>query len=167
MLGAEASRVSVAWADDALDYDDAVRTRLRGAGWTWGAVDGYSVVVSLMEIRQLLVTKIEAVLRPHDLSFASYEILMHLRFTQALGLPVSVLGGALQVHPTSISNCLNQLTTAGFVKTVRPAADRRVVLCSLTEAGRAQTECATASLNTLIFERIGLTDDQYTDLFGG
>ena len=155
-----------AWVDDDLDLDDAARRGLVAEGWSQAAVAGYSLVVTLMEIRQLLVTRIDALLRPHGLSFASYEILMHLRLSTEPGIPVSVVGNALQVHPTSISNCLGQLIPVGFVTTRRPPNDRRVVLCVITRDGRAKVDRVTTLLNADIFERLGLSDEQFGDLFG-
>ena len=61
------------------------------------------------------------------------------------------LGSLLQVHPTSVTSAVDRLERQGFVARERSAEDRRVVLASLTDAGREVCERATAGLNEQIF----------------
>jgi DNA-binding MarR family transcriptional regulator len=52
-------------------------------------------------------------------------------------LPVSKLGEELAVHQTSASILVSRLERRGLLKRVRSDKDRRIVLLSLTRAGRA------------------------------
>jgi hypothetical protein len=72
-------------------------------GWP-EAADGMAMVTSVVRVQQLLMEKIESVLRPLDLTFARYEILRLLSFVQSGSMPMTRLGSLLQVHPTSVTS---------------------------------------------------------------
>lgn len=137
-------------------------------GWS-EAADGMAMVTSLVRVNQLLMERIDAVLRPFELTFARYEVLRLLAFTSAGHLPMARLGSLLQVHPTSVTSAVERLVRQGHVERLRSAEDGRVVLASLTEAGRAVVEEATVALNAEVFAGPGVSPEQViqlTDLLG-
>ncbi len=134
-------------------------------GWP-GAADGMAMVTSVVRAHQLLMERIDAVLRPRDLTFARYEVLRLLSFTREAAMPMSRLGSLLQVHPTSVTNAVDRLVAQGYVDRVRGETDKRVVRAVLTDAGREAVEEATAALNVEVFEAPGLPADDVRDLTG-
>lgn len=134
-------------------------------GWP-GAADGMAMVTSVVRAHQLLMERIDAVLRPRDLTFARYEVLRLLSFTREAAMPMSRLGSLLQVHPTSVTNAVDRLVVQGYVERVRGEADKRVVRAVLTDTGREAVEEATAALNAEVFEVPGLPADDVRDLTG-
>src|SRR3954470_20092917 len=114
-------------------------------GWD-EAADGMVMVTSLVRAQQLLMERIDAVLRPLDLTFARYEVLRLLSFSSAGAMPMTRMGSLLQVHPTSVTSAVDRLEKQGYVERSRREADRRVVLATITPAGRAVVETATAGL---------------------
>ena len=127
----------------------------------WGeAADGMALVTSVVRVQQLLLERIEEVLRPLDLTFARYEVLRLLSFSTTGSMPMTRLGSLLQVHPTSVTSAVSRLERQGYAARDRPEHDRRVVLASVTDTGRAVVDKATAQLNTDVFERPGLTPEQ-------
>ena len=137
-------------------------------GWD-EAADGMVMVTSLVRVQQLLMERIDAVLRPLELTFARYEVLRLLSFSSAGAMPMTRLGSLLQVHPTSVTSAVDRLERQGFVERQRREEDRRVVLASITDAGRAVVEKATDGLNTDVFQRPGLEATalaSLTDLLG-
>lgn len=137
-------------------------------GWD-DAADGMAMVTSVVRVQQLLMERIEAVLRPLDLTFARYEVLRLLSFVQSGSMPMTRLGSLLQVHPTSVTSAVERLVKQGYVERLRRDGDRRVILASLTDAGRDVVERATVGLNTHVFEQPGLrTADvlRLTELLG-
>jgi DNA-binding MarR family transcriptional regulator len=127
-------------------------------GWA-GAADGMAMVTSLVRAQQLLMERIDGVLRPRGLTFARYEVLRLLSFAREAAMPMSRLGSLLQVHPTSVTSAVDRLVAQGFVERVRSEEDKRVVRAVLTPAGRDAVEEATAALNTEVFEAPGLPGD--------
>lgn len=134
-----------------------------GHGWS-DAADGMAMVTSLVRVQQLLLERIDAVLRPLDLTFARYEILRLLSFSQAGAMPMTRLGSLLQVHPTSVTSAVDRLEKQGYVERLRDGDDKRVVRASITDAGRAIVEKATDGLNREVFERPGLDAPRVTAL---
>lgn len=126
-----------------------------GHGWD-EAADGMTLVTSITRAHQLLVERIEETLRPHDLTFARYEILRLLAFSRRRSMPMSRLGSLLQVHATSVTSAVARLESQGLVERLRRESDRRVVLASLTPLGEQRVEAATAALNADVFTSPGL-----------
>ena len=122
------------------------------------------MVTSLVRVQQLLMERIDAVLRPLELTFARYEVLRLLSFSSAGAMPMTRLGSLLQVHPTSVTSAVDRLERQGFVERQRHDDDRRVVLAAITDAGRAVVEKATDGLNGEVFQKPGLTAAQVADL---
>ena len=122
------------------------------------------MVTSLVRVNQLLLERIEAVLRPLGLTFARYEVLRLLSFSSAGAMPMTRLGSLLQVHPTSVTSAVDRLESQGFVARGRREDDKRVVLASITPSGREVVERATEGLNSEVFEQPGLSAAELTAL---
>lgn len=132
-------------------------------GWA-GAADGMAMVTSLVRVQQLVMERIEAVLRPLDLTFARYEVLMLLSFTSAGAMSMTRLGSLLQVHPTSVTSAVDRLQKQGYVDRERSTSDGRVILASITATGREVAERATTGLNDRVFSSPGLPDGDVASL---
>jgi DNA-binding MarR family transcriptional regulator len=132
-------------------------------GWA-DAADGMAMVTSLARVQQLLMERIDAVLRPMDLTFARFEVLRLLSFSRSGSMPMTRLGSLLQVHPTSVTNAVQRLQAQGYVERLRREQDRRVILASITAEGRHVVELATEGLNRDVFERTGLQPEHVADL---
>ena len=124
-------------------------------GWA-DAADGMAMVTSVVRAQQLLMERIDAVLRPRDLTFARYEVLRLLSFAREQAMAMSRLGSLLQVHPTSVTSAVARLVAQGYVERVRGDEDRRGVRAVLTDAGREAVEEATTAINRDVFEEPGL-----------
>jgi DNA-binding MarR family transcriptional regulator len=136
----------------------------REHGWETAA-DGMAAVTSLMRAQAIVQSWVDDVLRPLQLSFARYELLMLLSFTRHGRLPMAKAGARLQVHPTSVTNAAARLEAAGLVERRQDPNDGRGVLVAITEAGRAAAAQATSLLNEQVFSRPELTSENMRDLF--
>lgn len=125
-------------------------------GWT-EAADGMAAITSLMRAHQIALSRVEAVLRPYDVSFARYEVLMLLYLSRRRSLPMRVIGSRLQVHQTSVTNAVDRLESAGLVERVPHPTDRRATPVRLTDDGAALAEKATEALNRDVFAEPGLS----------
>lgn len=115
-----------------------------------------ALVTSVMRAQQILRDRVEQVLRPLELTFARYEILMLLHFSRSGALPLVVIGSRLQVHPTSVTSAVDRLERQGLVRRRPHPTDRRTKLAELTEEGRSQALEATDRLNSTVFTNPGL-----------
>ena len=126
-------------------------------GWT-DAADGMALMTSVVRAQQLVHERVESVLRPHDLTFARFEILRLLAFSRHREMPMSRLGSLLQVHATSVTSAVARLEKQGLVERRQSPDDGRVVLASLTTKGGDVVESATQDLNAQVFSSPGLAE---------
>jgi DNA-binding MarR family transcriptional regulator len=120
---------------------------------------------SVFRVQQILLARFDEVLKPHDLTFARYEVLVLLTFSRTGQLPLKVIGSRLMVHPTSVTNAIDRLVAAGYVERQPNPADGRGVLAGITDSGRAVVEVATAELTALDFGLGDLPDGELESLF--
>lgn len=131
----------------------------REHGWA-DAAPGMAAITSLMRAHQIALARVEAVLKPHGITFARYEVLMLLWFSSRGSLPMRVIGSRLQVHPTSVTNAVDRLEEAGLVRREPHPTDRRATLVAITDAGREIAASATRDLNADVFTDPGLDPEQ-------
>lgn len=148
-----------------LPFDPVAQARAHWAEHGWAdAADGMAAVTSVMRAQQILLGRVDEVLRPLGLTFARYEVLMLLLFTRRGSLPLGRIGERLQVHPASVTNAIDRLEAGGLVRRLPHPSDRRAILAELTDAGRVLAAKATDALNADVFGRVGLTAEQQRGL---
>lgn len=125
---------------------DPIDEAARQWGERWDGVPAMHAVTSLMRVQQLVIGRLDAILKPHDLSFARYEALVLLTFSSRGSLPLGKMGERLQVHPTSVTSIVRRLAEQGLIERRQHPDDGRAVLAEITPAGRALVERATADL---------------------
>jgi DNA-binding MarR family transcriptional regulator len=123
-----------------------------------------AAVTALMRAQQILLSRVEAVLKPHELSFARYELLALLSFTRNGSLPMAKASARLQVHPTSVTSAVNRLERAGLVRRVAHPRDGRTTLVQISSEGREVVLAATKDLNAEVFTRTGFTGEEVDGL---
>jgi DNA-binding MarR family transcriptional regulator len=145
------------------DPIDLARDNWSRSGWE-AASDPMGVVTSVMRVHQLLLAEVERVLRPLNLTFARYEVLMLLHFSRSGQLPVGKIGARLQVHPASVTNAVDRLETDGLVQRSPHPEDGRSVMAAITPAGRELALLATENLNTEVFEKLPMSTSAQAEL---
>ena len=151
----------------ALPFDPIEEAQRQWVARGWAdAADGMAAVTSLMRGQQLVLARVDQLLRPLGLTFARYEVLMLLMFSSRGSLPLNVVGNRLQVHPTSVTSAVDRLEAQGLVRRSPHPRDRRAVLAELTDAGRATAEQASAQLNDQVFGDLGLDAADTATLVG-
>jgi DNA-binding MarR family transcriptional regulator len=145
----------------ALPFDPIAEARRQWrAHWGPSAVPAMAAVTSIMRAEQILIARLNDLLRPWELTFPRYEGLMLLYYSRNGSLPLGKMGARLQVHPTSVTNIVDGLERLGFVRRIRHEHDRRTTLACITEEGRAAAERATEALNGARFGTAPLGKDE-------
>ncbi len=126
--------------------------------------DRMAAVTSVMRVQQLLLALVEDILKPYGLTFAAFETLRLLAFTRTGSLPMGKMGVRLMVHPAAVTNAIGKLEQRGLVVRSMSPHDRRVVLATITPAGRALAEEATAALNQASFGLPGISTEQAVEI---
>jgi DNA-binding MarR family transcriptional regulator len=125
---------------------DPIDEAARQWGERWEGVPPMHAVTSLMRVQQLVIARLDGLLKPHGLTFARYEALVLLTFSSRGSLPLGKMGERLQVHPTSVTSIMRRLEAAGLVNRLPHPEDGRAVLAEITPMGRELVERATADL---------------------
>jgi DNA-binding MarR family transcriptional regulator len=146
-----------------LSFDpiDEARRRWRDR---WPAADAMAAATSIMRAQQIVLARVDQVLREYGLTFARYEALVLLSFSRRGSLPLGKMGDRLMIHPTSVTNIIDRLEAQGFVRRNPHPADRRATLAELTEAGRAVVERASAAVSAATVGMSGLSDPELGEL---
>ena len=135
-----------------LDFDPIEEA---GRQWNehWGAahVPSMVAVTSVMRAQQILLSRLNEVLDPLELTFARYEALMLLYLSSAGSLPLGKLGARLQVHPASVTSLVDGLERAQYAQRAPHPTDRRTTLATITPRGRKVAAAATEALNAMSF----------------
>jgi DNA-binding MarR family transcriptional regulator len=145
-------------AQAALPFDPIAEARRNWEARGWPAAEAMAAVTSITRAHQIVLARVDAVLRPFGLTFARYEALVLLHVSRRGALPLGRMGARLQVHPASVTNAIDRLEAAGFVRRVPHPTDRRTTLAEITDLGRATVEDATAALGAIRFGAEGLDD---------
>lgn len=150
-----------------LRFDPIAEARRQWEAHGWAeAAGGMAAVTSVFRAQQIFLARIDAVLRPLELTFARYEVLMLLSFSRTGALPLNKVGARLQVHPTSVTNAVDRLERQGLIRRVPHATDKRTTLAEITEEGRRVALKATDAVNREVFDLPGLTAAQLDELVG-
>ena len=148
-----------------LPLDPIAEARRQWVEHGWGdAAEGMAAVTSVMRAQQIVLARVDDVLKPFDLTFARYELLMLLHFSSSGSMPVKKASDRLQVHPTSVTNSVDRLEAAGLVARSPHPTDGRATLVGITPPGRRTALEATQELNDQVFAQPGLAPRKLTSL---
>lgn len=93
--------------------------------------------VALQCAAERLMDDMQAVLKPHGLSYTQYSILVILRDAGDDGLPCGEIGHKLIQREPDMTRLLDRLERASLIERCRAATDRRVVRARLATQGSA------------------------------
>lgn len=150
-----------------LPFDPIARARdLWQQRWGQDApYDAMATATSIMRVQQRLLADLDAAVAPHGLTFARYEALVLLAFSQAGQLPMSKVGERLMIHPTSATNIVQRLAADGLVERVPNPHDGRGTLARITPSGTQRMEEATSALHDICFGLTGVSAREHAQLW--
>ena len=148
-----------------LPFDPIARAAETWAGRI-GEAKAMAAVTAIMRVQQILLGQLDALLRPHGLTFARYEALVLLSFSRDGALPMRLIGERLMVHPTSVTNTIDRLEQQDLVVRKPNPRDGRGTLAEITPAGRQIMQRATADLMAAEFGMGAYSDAQLEDISG-
>jgi DNA-binding MarR family transcriptional regulator len=96
--------------------------------------------LNLVRTADTLARLADAILKPHDLSVTTYNVLRILRGAGPAGQPVGEVGSRLVSREPDVTRLIDRLERRRLVERGRDGADRRVVRVTITAAGRALVE---------------------------
>src|SRR5580692_8437518 len=132
----------------------------------WGpeAASGNAVFTAILRSYQLLTDQVHEVMRAHDLTFARYEVLAWLATDPESALTLSWISKTLRIPPATVTNIIDRLEDEKLVRRIPHPSDARTTLAEITARGRRVAMDATEDLNANVYEQIGLTERQRSQL---
>ena len=94
------------------------------------------VHLNLMRTHGLLTRAQSALLKEHQLTLALYNIMRILRGAGRDGLPCTEIGRRMITREPDVTRMIDRLVKRGYVSRQHSEEDRRVVIQTLTPAGR-------------------------------
>jgi DNA-binding MarR family transcriptional regulator len=147
-----------------LPFDAIAEARRQWEAHDWQAPAAMAAATSIMRAQQIVLARVDAALRPLELSFARYEALVLLRFTRHGALPLGKMGDRLMLHPTSVTNIVDRLEDQGLVRRVPHPTDRRTTLAEITAEGRDLVEKATEAVSGVALGMGALPDGDLDEI---
>jgi DNA-binding MarR family transcriptional regulator len=106
--------------------------------------------LNLVRTTDLLTREVAAVLKPHQLSEAQYNVLRVLRGAGPDGYACSEVGHRLVTRDPDVTRLLDRLEARALIVRAREHADRRVVTTRITAAGLALLEALDAPVRQAV-----------------
>lgn len=108
--------------------------------FSWPGTDEMIAATAIIRGQQVIVSRMDAILRPRGLSYSRFELLIILYASRAGQLPLGKVSQRLLIHPTSVTGLVDRLEKDGMVAREPNARDRRGVIARITDKGRAIVE---------------------------
>src|SRR3954469_20133462 len=128
--------------------------------WNPDAASGMAVFTAILRSFQLLNDEVQRVMRRHELTFARYEVLVWLATDPESSVTLSWISKTLRIPPATVTDIIDRLEQDELVRRVAHATDARTTLAVITARGRRAARSATADLNSSVYEKVGLSEDQ-------
>jgi DNA-binding MarR family transcriptional regulator len=132
--------------------------------WNAEAASGMAVFTAVLRSYQLLADEVNRVMRRHSLTFARYEVLTWLATDPESSVTLSWISKTLRIPPATVTNIIDWLEDDKLVRREPHPSDARTTLAVITPRGRKVAQSATDDLNSTVYERIGLTEEQRRQL---
>lgn len=124
-----------------------------------------AAITAVMRTASIFLQRADAILKPHGLTFARFEVLALLGFSKRGSLPMSQASDLLQVHATSLTNSVDRLESTGLVRRIAHPTDGRTRLLELTTQGQKILGAARDDLNEQLFAQSKLSGMDAIELF--
>ncbi|HEY4378495.1 MAG TPA: MarR family transcriptional regulator [Acidimicrobiales bacterium] len=147
-----------------LPFDPIEEAGRQWAAQPWSGPVAMMAATSIMRAQQIVLARVDEALKPWELTFARYEVLVLLYFSRTGALPLGKMGDRLMLHQASVTNLVDRLEQQGLVRRERHPTDRRTTLAKLTKSGRQVVTEATAAVTAASTGVAGLTKRDRRDL---
>ncbi len=132
--------------------------------WDPEAASGMAVFTAILRSYQLLNNQVADVMRSHALTFARYEVLAWLATDPEPSLTLSWISKTLRIPPATVTDIIDRLEDEKLVRRMPHPSDARTTLAVITPRGQRAATDATRDLNAIVYEQIGLTELQRSQL---
>lgn len=134
----------------------------------WAGLDeddraAFDAAAALIRAAGVATGHIDRILRPFELTFARYEVLLLLSWTRSGAMPLGRMRDRLMIHQAAVTNLVDRLESDGLVRRVPHPRDRRTTLAQITSKGRKVVRPATREIGERL--SLGIDDDAAEKIF--
>ena len=126
--------------------------------WTPESASGMASFTAVLRSYQMLIDRVNEVMRDHGLTFARYEVLAWLATDPETSLTLSWISKTLRIPPATVTNLIDRLEADGLLRRAPHPSDARTTLAVITVQGRRLVDGATQDLNDRVYEPLGLSE---------
>ena len=123
-----------------------------------------AVFTAILRSYQLLNDQVNSVMKRHGFTFVQYQVLAWLETDPESSLTLSWISKTLRIPPATVTDIIDRLEEDRLVRRVPHPSDARTTLAVITAKGRKAATGATQELNATVYDGIGLTEDQRSQL---
>lgn len=123
----------------------------------------FDAAATLMRVAGVATGRIDRILRPFDLTFARFEVLLLLSWTRSGSMPLGRMRDRLMIHQAAVTNLVDRLERDGLVRRVPHSRDRRTTLAEITSRGRKVVLPATRDIGEQL--SLGVDDRAAEEIF--
>lgn len=124
--------------------------------WDPDAASGNAVFTAIMRSHQMLMHRVDVVMKAHGLTFARYEVLAWLAAEPDAALALSWISEVLRIPQATVTNLIDRLVADGLVRRRAHPTDARTTLAEITADGRRSVDRATVDLNEQVYRPLEL-----------
>jgi DNA-binding MarR family transcriptional regulator len=117
----------------------------------WDGADEMLAATSVMRAHQIIISRMDEVLRPRGLSHSRFEVLVLLYASRHGYMPLGRVSERLMVHPTSVTGLADRLEQDELIVREPSPTDRRGVMARITAKGRKVVEEVAPKLGAMKF----------------
>jgi DNA-binding MarR family transcriptional regulator len=132
--------------------------------WDPTAASGNAVFTAVLRTHQMLMHRVDAVMKRHDLTFTRYQVLVWLVAEPESARALSWISTILRVPPATLTNVIDRLESDGLVRRVPHPTDARTTLAVITDRGREVAHDATVELNHEVYRPLALDEQEREQL---
>jgi DNA-binding MarR family transcriptional regulator len=134
--------------------------------WDPASASGNAVFTAILRSHQMLMHRVDVVMKEHGLTFARYEVLAWLAAEPDSALTLSWISEVLRIPQATVTNLIDRLVTDGLVRRIPHPTDARTTLAEITDHGRQVVDEATVELNERVYGPLELVEDERAGLVG-
>jgi DNA-binding MarR family transcriptional regulator len=132
--------------------------------WDPTSASGNAVFTAILRSHQMLMSRVDEVMRRHGLTFARYEVLAWVAAEPGSALALSWISDVLRIPPATVTNLIDRLVADELVRRIPHPSDARTTLAEITDRGRRVVDDATVELNEQVYGPLELDGDEREQL---
>jgi DNA-binding MarR family transcriptional regulator len=124
----------------------------------------FAAMGTVLRLHRTMTAELERGLKGYGLTLTAYLVLALVQFSQSATRPPGQIATKLMIHPTTVTDAVDRLEAAGYLRRAPHPTDRRAVQVTITATGTELLTDVTRALDRMDFGLAGLSEHQAAQL---